>query len=273
MKDIVIKPVSKFSLFNINKLWEYRELFYVFTWRDIKVRYKQTAIGVSWVLFQPLITTLIFTLLFSKVFTVSYTKLPYPLFILCGLVFWNFFSNSLSRASNSLLENQNIIKKVYFPKIILPISAIVTSFVDFLINLIFLLSLAFIFHVAPSILLLIIVPVAAIITAMTAGGLSFTFSALNVKYRDVRYVLPFLIQVLFFITPVIYPASILPSEHKFILALNPIAGVIETIRILIGGSNEIDIALLGVSFIVAFIYLLIGLYVFAATERFFADII
>lgn len=273
MRETIIKPKSRLFLLNFHELWRFRELFYIFAWRDIKVRYKQTVLGVLWVIFQPLATMFIFTFLFSRVFAISSMSLPYPLFILCGLVFWNFFSNSLIHASDSLLENENIIKKVYFPKIILPLSAMVTGFVDFIINLVLLLFITFIFGFVPSVLSLFIIPLGVLITALVAAGLGLLFSSLNVKYRDVRYILPFFTQLILFVSPVIYPISILSSQNKIFLAINPLTGVVESVRTVVSGSNETDFLLLGISFTSAVILFVVGLSVFSATERFFADII
>lgn len=273
MQEIIIKPKSRFFLLNLPELWRFRELFYIFAWRDIKVRYKQTLLGVLWVVFQPLTAMFLFTFIFSRLFTTSSANLPYALFVLCGLVFWSFFSNSLTQASNSLLENENIIKKVYFPKIILPLSAIVTGLVDFLINFILLLAVTFLFGFMPSLLSFFVIPIGILISAMTAAGLGLLLSCLNVKYRDVRYILPFFTQLIFFISPVIYPISILSPQNKIFLALNPVTGVVESVRTVISGSSEVDFLLLGISFLSAIILFIVGLSVFAATERFFADIV
>lgn len=273
MQEIIIKPKSRFLLLNLPELWRFRELFYIFAWRDIKVRYKQTVLGVLWVVFQPITTMFLFTFIFSRLFTASSTKIPYALFVLCGLVFWNYFSNSLMHSSNSLLANENIIKKVYFPRIILPLSAIVTGFPDFIINLILLLGITFLFGFMPSMLSLFIIPIGILITVLTAAGLGLLFSSLKVKYRDVGYILPFFIQLLLFLCPVIYPTSILSIQHKTLLALNPLTGVVESVRTVISGSNQIDFFLLGISFTLAIILFIVGLSVFAATERFFADIV
>ncbi len=273
MEEIIIKPKSRFHLLNLYELWRFRELFYIFAWRDIKVRYKQTFLGILWVILQPLTTMLIFTFLFSKIFTTSSTNLPYPLFVLCGLVFWNFFSNSLTHASNSLLENEDIIKKVYFPKIILPLSAIVTGLVDFATNLAILLAVTMLFGFIPSVLSFFVFSLGILITGMAVAGLGLLLSSLNVKYRDVRYILPFFTQLIFFISPIIYPMSVLSSQNKIFLALNPLTGVVESVRTVVSGSTQIDFLLLGISFASAVALFIIGLFVFASTERFLADIV
>lgn len=272
MKEVIIKSKSKFYLIDFDELWRYRELFYIFTWRDIKVRYKQTVLGIAWVIFQPLITMVIFTIFFGNIAKISSNGLPYPLFVLVGLVFWTFFSGALTQASSSFLENDNLLKKVYFPKIILPISATITSLVDFSISAILLLIVIIVYRAALSPLLLIIFPLGVFITFLTASGLGLLLSSLNVKYRDVRYILPFFIQLLLFITPVIYPSSIINLQLRYLLALNPMTGVIESIRALIS-NLPIDINMLLISMISAVIFFILGLLYFRSTEDFFADII
>lgn len=182
---IKIKPPKTNLYLNLKELWQYRELFYIFAWRDIKVRYKQTFLGIAWVLFQPLISMVVFTVFFGNFAKIPSGNLPYPLFVLCGLVFWTFFSNTLSSASSSLISNENIIKKVYFPKVILPLSAIVTGSVDLVINIILLFAVGLYFKFIPPLLILPIILLGYIISFLTASGLGLFFSALNVKYRNV----------------------------------------------------------------------------------------
>lgn len=270
---IVIKPKSKWKLIDIDEVLRYKELFYIFAWRDIKVRYKQTILGILWVILQPIATMVIFTIFFGKLAKIPSGKLPYSLFVLCGLVFWNFFSNSLSHASNSMVENDAIIKKVYFPKVILPVSSIVVSFVDFSINFIILLLFAALLGFAPSAWLVIVLPAALILTSITAAGLGLILSSLNVKYRDIRYILPFSIQILLFLTPVIYSLNIVDPANRYILALNPLTAVIESIRTVFSGGTFLDFRLMAVSTFAAVASLLAGLWYFRKTENFFADIV
>ena len=272
MYEIVIKPKQKWQLVDLAELWRYRELFYIFTWRDIKVRYKQTLLGVLWVIFQPLVSTGIFTIFFGRLAKIPSDNLPYELFVLIGLVFWMFFSNSVTHASGSMIENLNIIKKVYFPKEILPVSASLTSLVDFLINFIVVLVATFLFGFVPSLTTLIIIPIAVIITIFTASGLGMFLASLNVKYRDVRYILPFFIQTMLFVTPVIYPTATLRDSFRPFLALNPMTGVIESTRSVISGSSTLDLKMLIISVVSSIIIFLCGLIYFRQTERFFADI-
>ncbi len=272
-EPITIKPNSKLGTLNFSELWRYRELFFIFAWRDIKVRYKQTILGAAWAVFQPLISMVIFTIFFGNLAKIPSGNLPYSLFVFCGLVFWGFFSNSLSHASSSLVENENIIKKVYFPRLILPISSVVTSLIDFTINLVILIAFTLILGFVPSPLSLLIIPLGLIISAIAASGLGLFLSAFNVKYRDVRYILPFFIQLLMFLTPVIYPTTIVRPSNKLIMALNPMTGVIESVRSVISGSYVIDWPIMMVSAISAIVLLIAGIYYFKATERFFADIV
>ena len=271
--EIKIKPIKTNFYLNLKELWDYRELFYIFAWRDIKVRYKQTVLGVAWVLFQPLVSMVVFTIFFGDFAKIPSGNLPYPLFVLCGLVFWTFFSNTLSFASSSLVSNENIIKKVYFPKVILPLSTVITGSVDLFISFVLLFIVGFYFKFTPSILTLWVIPLGYVISFLTASGLGLFFSALNVKYRDVRYIIPFFIQLLIFLTPVIYPTSIVSSSSKFLFVLNPMSAVIESTRGVIGGGSSIDFLALGTATLIALIIFFFGLAFFNATEKFFADII
>lgn len=271
--EIKIKPAKTNFYLNLKELWQYRELFYIFAWRDIKIRYKQTFLGIAWVLFQPLISMVVFTIFFGNFAKIPSGNLPYPLFVLCGLVFWTFFSNTLSSASSSLISNENIIKKVYFPKVILPLSTVITGSVDLVINIVLLFAVGLYFKFIPPLLILPIILLGYVISFLTASGLGLFFSALNVKYRDVRYIIPFFIQLLLFLTPVIYSTSIIKSSGKFLFILNPMAAVIESTRGIISGSAGIEYLGLGIAGLIAFVIFLTGLAFFNATEKFFADII
>ena len=270
---IVIKPKPKWMLLDMRELWRYRELFYVFVWRDIKVRYKQTLLGASWTIFQPIFSMFIFTLFFGNFAQIPSGELPYSLFVLTGLVFWNYFSGILSRASTSLVDNEGIIKKVYFPREILPLSTIGANLVDFTISFILLLVVAIYFHFIPNTLIFIVVPLGILIGTLSAGGLGLLLSSFNVKYRDVRYILPFFIQMMIFLTPVIYPSSIMRPSFRYIIALNPMAGVIEAVRVVFSGSTMINWTTLGISAASTVAIFLIGLFYFKSTERFFADLV
>lgn len=271
--EIVIKPRQKLLFIDFNELWRYRELFYIFTWRDIKVRYKQTFLGIAWVIFQPLVSTGIFTVFFGRLAKIPSDNLPYELFVFIGMVFWIFFSSSLTSASNSFIENVNIIKKIYFPREILTFSGVVTSLVDFLINFVVIIALTLYFGYKPSPTLLVYLPLIILIIFMSASGIGLFLASVNVKYRDVRYILPFFIQIMLFITPVIYPLATVRDTFRPLLAINPMTGVIETMRVVITNSGTIDINVLLISFVSGLIFLIIGLVYFRITEKFFADIL
>jgi lipopolysaccharide transport system permease protein len=225
----VIQPKIKFHWNDFTELWNYRELLYFLTWRDLKVRYKQTIVGIAWVIFQPFITMVIFTIFFGHFANMPTDGAPYPIFVFIGLLFWQFFSSALSDIANCLVANQGIISKVYFPRIILPLSMILTRLIDFLVASVMLMVLMVYYNFMPNLLGLLMFPVLILVSAIAALGLGLFFASLNVKYRDVRYVLPFFIQLMMFVTPVVYSSSIL-GAYGWILALNPMAGVIKTAR-------------------------------------------
>ncbi len=268
----VIRPKKIFHLRDLKELWQYRELLYFFSWRDFKVRYKQTAIGALWAIFQPFITMVVFTVFFGNLAKIPSDGVPYPIFVYVGLLFWQFFSTALSDTSNALIANQSIITKVYFPRLILPVSTVITKLVDFAIASLILVGLMFYYGHAPHLGGLFLLPLLLLITFMAATGAGLFLSAVNVKYRDVRYALPFFIQILLFVTPVIYPASIAGSYSKF-LAINPMMGVIQNARAALLGTTPINWTLIGASTIGSVILLLIGIYVFKKVERYFADIV
>lgn len=271
--EIIIKPKTDWQLIDILEIWRYRELFYVFTWRDLKIRYKQTILGVIYVVFQPIVSTLIFTVFFGNLAKIPSGILPYSIFVLCGLIFWNFFSGALSRASNSMLENVNIITKVYFPKIILPLSAIVTFLVDFLINLVIFLIYTVILGYLPNLRIIILLPLIIILTTITIIGLGSLLAAINVKYRDVKNILPFAIQIMLFLTPVIYPLSIMSERNRLIMALNPMTTVVEAMRTVFYPEFTLSPEVILISVLSSLLLLFIGLWYFRKTEHFFADIV
>lgn len=271
-KVTVIKPKPKWALLDLSEVWAYKELFWIFAWRDIKVRYKQTILGAGWAILQPLFSMFIFTIFFGNFAKIPSGELPYPLFVLIGLTFWNYFSGVLSRASNSLIENESIVKKVYFPREILPLSTVGANLLDFIISFTLLLIVSLYFHFVPNALILLIVPLGLIIGTLGAGGLGLLLSAFNVKYRDVRYALPFFIQMMIFLTPVIYPTSIMRPAFRYIIALNPMTGVINAARVIFSGGTNLDWEILGISAGASILVFIIGLYYFRSTERFFADL-
>lgn len=267
----IIKPKKTFSLDDIKEIWEYKELFYFLTWKDLKVRYKQTAIGVLWALFQPFITMVVFSLFFGKLAKMPSDGIPYPIFVYTGLLIWQFFSGSLGEISNCLIANTSIITKVYFPRLILPISATITKFVDFLLGALILVCLMIYYGYTPNLIGLLILPLLIAITFIAALGFGLFLAAINVRYRDVRYALPFFIQTMMYVTPVIYPASI-AGKYSWILALNPMTGVIKAARAALLGNAPINWTLLAISSIACIIMTIIGVIYFKKAERVFADI-
>ncbi len=268
-----ITPKFSWTIQDLYDLWHYRELVYIFVWRDIKVRYKQTALGVLWVIFQPIISTIIFTIFFGKLTRISAVSLPYPLFVLSGLIFWTFFSTSLSQASESLIQNESIIRKVYFPKILLPISSVFASLIDVGINIFLLIIAAYIFGFLPSVWTIFLFPAAIILISLTSVGMGLFLSSINIRFRDVRYILPFFIQLTLFLTPVVYPLTIVSQRNKYIMAINPLTTAIELVRQSFSVSPQIDAGMIGISCISVLFFLLTGIWVFYRTERFFADIV
>ena len=267
-----IKPKKTFSLDDFKEIWRYRELLYFFTWRDFKVRYKQTAVGIAWAIFQPFMVMVVFSLFFGKFAKMPSDGIPYPIFVYVGLLLWQFFSSSLSEASNCLIANQAIITKTYFPRLLLPISAIATKFVDFFIASFILVGMMIYYQYLPNLVGLLILPLLLLITFMASVGLGLFLASINVKYRDVRYILPFFIQILLFLTPVIYPASI-AGKYSWILAINPMTGVIKAARAAILGNAPINWYLLLISGVACLVMLVIGVIVFKKTERYFADVV
>lgn len=268
-----IKPSQGPIRLNLSELWRFRELFYILVWRDIKARYKQTVLGVSWALFQPLATMAIFTFLFGRLVKVPSENTPYPIFVYSGLLLWNYFVSGLTTASNSLVDNEGIIKKIYFPRMILPLSTAVTPALDFLFALVVLFGLMLIYRFLPMPLGVIILPLLLIFSFFSIAGLGMLLASLNAKYRDVRYLLPFSLQLLFFLTPVVYPVSLVPGQFQWLLFLNPMAGIITLARSTLLGTPAPDFRLLGLSFMASLILFLVGVAYFRKTERFFADVL
>jgi lipopolysaccharide transport system permease protein len=271
--ETIIRPKNKWWKIDWQEIWEFRELFYFLTWRDIKVKYKQTFVGVAWAIFQPLVTMVVFSIFFGKLAKMPSDGVPYPLFVYSGLVFWTFFSSSLASVSSSFVDNERILTKIYFPRIILPVSSIITHVVDFFVASFILVFIMGFYRFTPSIVGVLFFPFLVLLTCLSSLGIGLLFASLNVKYRDVRYVLPFFIQLLIFITPVIYPVSIIGQKYRWLLGLNPMAGVVDAARAGLLGSREIDWLLLGVSGVSAAVYCLIGVIYFRKVERYFADVI
>jgi lipopolysaccharide transport system permease protein len=275
-KQIIIEPSRGWISLQLRAIWQYRELLYFLIWRDLKVRYKQTAIGIGWIILQPLISMVIFSFLFGGLLQVPSGGVPYPIFVYSGLLPWNYFANSLTRSSSSLVNNQNLITKVYFPRLVVPISSVLSGLVDFLVSFIVLAILMLIFSFYPT-PYAIFLPGFLLLAIITALGFGLWLSALNVRYRDVNYITPFLIQIWMYLTPVIYPVTIIPEKFRFLLALNPLTGVVEGFRWALLGDQLTDVqppgAIFFVSIVISLIVLVSGTVYFRRTERKFADII
>jgi lipopolysaccharide transport system permease protein len=266
----VIKPKKGLSSLNLKELIDYRELFGVLALREFQVRYKQTIIGVVWAIIRPLLTMIVFTFLFSKIANLPSDGVPYPVFSYAGLVLWSFFSSALNQSSDSMVGNSKLITKIYFPRAIIPASATLVSLIDYCIAFTIVFGLMIYYHVSLSYMILF-VPVVLFITWMLSIGLGFWFSAINVKYRDVQYALPFLIQLIMYATPVIYPVS-LAGKYQWVLALNPLTGLVDAHRSAILG-QAIHWDLLGISVLITVVVLITGYMYFRSVERYFADII
>jgi len=252
-------------------LWRYRELFYVLAWRDITVRYKQTAIGVIWALLQPLVATIIFTVLMGRIAKMPANGIPYPLIVMTGMLPWQFISASLAGASQSLVGNANLISKVYFPRLIIPASAVVTALVDLLIAFLLLAAFMAWYQVWPT-WRMACLPFFVLLAFLVALGPGLLITALNVKYRDFRYIIPFAIQLGFFVSPVSYLSSNVPDKGRLLYSLNPAVGVIDGFRwALLGGQNTIDFPSLALSLAMTAFFLWLGIAYFRRMERSFAD--
>lgn len=270
--EFEIKPQRQFSL-GLKELWEYRELFYFFTWRDVKVKYKQTALGFLWAIFQPLVMTLLFTLSIGKLIHGNVPlPLPYPVFVLSGFLLWNIFSGGLSNAGNSMVSNSGIIKKIYFPRLIVPASSILVSLVDFFMAFLVFVPVLYYYGCSFKITALFLVPLSLLLSVTATFGLGTFLAALNVKYRDFRYVLPFFIQALLFATPVIYPVKVSGNTwFQYLLQLNPMNAPIELFRSSVSG-EAISLYSVVSSTAVSLLLFVIGIIYFRKTEGYFADL-
>ena len=269
---VIIRPSSGWVPLNLAELWEYRELLYFLTWRDIKVRYKQTVLGAAWAVIQPLGMMLVFTIFFGHLVGVPSDGLPYPIFAYTALLPWQLFSRALTDASTSLVVNERLITKVYFPRLLIPMSAVLASLVDFAIAFVLLLGMMVFYGIVPtgSVLML---PLFVLLALMTALGIGFWLSALNAQYRDVRYTLPFLTQFWLFATPVVYPSSLVPEQWRLLYGLNPMTGVVEGFRWALLGKTGAPDAMLAVSAIAVLATFIGGLYYFSRVEETLADVV
>lgn len=271
-----ITPPKGHLRINWPELWRYRDLFLVLAWRDISVRYKQTVLGVLWAILQPVTTMVIFTFIFNRMAGIqSGDGTPYPIFLYTGQLFWQYFSGTLNNASQSLVSNAALVQKVYFPRLVLPATAATTGLVDFAIAAVILAGMMVWYGFMPGLIGLITFPLLLLTTILCAMGMGLFLAAINVKYRDVRHALPFFINILMYVTPVIYPVSMLdkyPWAQTAMTWLNPMSGVITNARAGILGNSPFDWLVLVISLLMSIVYFVIGLRVFRSTERYFADI-
>ena len=268
---VVIQATRRWSLLNLKDIWAYRELLFFLTWRDVKVRYKQTALGAAWAILQPLFMMVIFTIFFGRLAGVQTNGIPYPVFALAALVPWTFFANSVTASANSLVGSANLITKVYFPRLIVPTAAMLAAIVDFFLSFVLLAALMAIYRVTPTMHMLFL-PVLILLTAAFALAVGTWMSALNVKYRDVRFALPFLIQLWLFVSSVIVPSSAVPEKWRWLLWFNPMSGIIEGYRSALFGL-PFDWSSLGIASTLTLLGLLYAAFAFNRVERSFADII
>ncbi|MBT3878934.1 MAG: ABC transporter permease [Candidatus Scalindua sp.] len=268
----VIKPSRGWVPLRLRDLWEYRELLYFLTWRDIKVRYKQTVLGATWAIIQPFFTMVVFSLFFGRLAKIPSDGIPYPLFAFAALVPWTFFANGLSQSSNSLVGSAELITKVYFPRLIIPVASILSGLLDFVIAFAVFILMAIYYGIYPS-MSIVLLPFLLLLGFTTALGVGLWLSALNVRFRDVRYVIPFLTQFWLFATPIAYPSSLLSEPWKTIYGINPMVGVVEGFRWALLGTETAPGAMIIVSSLVAVCLLVSGVFYFKRVEKYFADVI
>ncbi|MFX0196941.1 MAG: ABC transporter permease [Candidatus Hodarchaeota archaeon] len=269
---VCIKPSRGWVLPKMREIWTYRELLYFFVWRDFKVRYKQTALGALWAIIKPFSLMVIFSIFFGKLAKIPSEGIPYPIFTYAALLPWSYFAQSLSASSNSLVGNSHLITKVYFPRLIIPISSVLSGLVDFAISFSILLAMMLYYQITPTLAVLLL-PVLILMAMVTALGVGLWLSALNVQYRDIRFTLSFLVQFWFFATPVVYPSNLVPERWRFIYSLNPMAGVVEGFRGALLGRGQLDWPTFMVSIIVTTLVLVTGTFYFRRMEKGFADVV
>jgi len=275
-RPIIIQPSRGWASLQLRAVWEYRELLYFLVWRDVKVRYKQTALGVAWVVLQPVISMVVFSFLFGTLLKVPSGEVPYPIFAYAALLPWNYFATSLTRSSTSLVGSAHLITKVYFPRLVIPISGVLSGLVDFAVAFLVLAGLMVYYGVVPTVAV-IWLPAFLLLALATALGVGMWLSALNVRYRDINYLVPFLVQIWMYLTPVVYGTTLIPERFRFLLGLNPMTAVVEGFRWALLGNRLADTRapgpLLAVSVGISLVILASGAIFFRSTERTFADII
>jgi homopolymeric O-antigen transport system permease protein len=267
-----IEPSRGWVTLKLREIWEYRELLYFLVWRDIKVRYKQTALGATWAVIQPVMTMVVFSLFFGQLAKIPSDGVPYPIFSFAALVPWTFFANGLTASSNSIVGSSHLITKVYFPRLVAPLASVLPGVVDFALAFVILLGMMLFYGIVPGLAILWL-PLFLLLALVTALGIGLWLSALNVEYRDVRFLVPFLTQIWLFATPIAYPSSLLPEPWRTIYGLNPMVGVVEGFRWALLGTNQAPGPMILVSTAAALLILVSGAFYFRRMERTFADIV
>jgi lipopolysaccharide transport system permease protein len=268
---IVIEPPHGWQALELGDLWKYRELLYFLTWRDIKVRYKQTVLGASWAILQPLLTMVVFSIIFGQLAKLPSEGIPYPIFTFTGLLPWQLFAFALTNSSNSLVGSQNLVSKIYFPRLVIPIASVLPGLVDFAISFVVLLAMM-VFYRIPLTVRVLALPVFLALALASAIAVGLWLSAMNVRYRDIRYVVPFLTLFWQYATPVAYSSSLIPTKWRLLYGLNPMTGVVEGFRWALLGTGDVG-GLLWVSVIIIILLLVSGLVYFKRMETSFADVI
>lgn len=273
---IVIQPTRGIALLELRNLWEYRQLIYFLVWRNIKARYKQTALGVVWIVVQPIVTMVIFSVLFGGLLNAPLGGVPYPIFTFVALLPWGYFSGALTRSSTNLVDSAHLITKVYFPRMSIPISGVLSGLVDFGISFLVLIAMMIFYRIRPT-PAVVLLPAFMILATITALGFGLWLSALNVRFRDVKHMVPFMVQMWMFITPVVYSSTLIPEPYRYLMALNPMTGVVVGFRWALLGNYLVDAqppdALFPISIVISLIVLVSGAFYFRTTEKIFADII
>lgn len=270
---VVLKPASRWPGVEFGELWRYRGLFLFLVWRDIKVRYAQTVLGLLWAVFQPIITMIVFTVVFGGLAEIESDDLPYAVFSLCGLVPWTYFSTALTGASQSLVANAPLVTKIYVPRLIIPSAPVLAGLVDFAVALVILLGMLLFFGIVPGPSALYLVPLLLMMTMLTVSGVGYWLSALNIQYRDIKHVAPFLVQIWMYASPIVYPLSLVPEEFRLAYSLNPLVSVVEGFRMALAGSGSLRPEYVAASLSVAVLLFVSGILFFRRSERVFADVV
>jgi len=275
--EVIITPPPKVPSFDLKELWRYRELFAALTWRDIAVRYKQAALGCAWAIIQPLMVMLVFTFVFNKLGGIqSGDGTPYPIFLYTGLLVWQYFANTFTNAANSVVSNAGLIQKVYFPRLIIPTSSAAGALIDLFIASLVLAGMMVYYKLTPKALSIALIPLLILAAVLVSLGFGLLAAAVNVKYRDVKHAVPFIIQVMMFVTPVMYPVSMLdshPTAKTLMIWLNPISGIISNMRAVVLGKSPISWDILCISIFMSVVFFALGLFYFRKAERYFADLV